>query len=263
MRPKLIKTLYTIFLPMQQAVQHQTLAKQQTAITECMQKVPSWKKLLSYIYPLKVECTSSSINPKLDVILKQGRYQLCTPNAVYSYGDLYDNFTRSFDAIELDLLDIRRVLVLGFGLGSVPVILEKIFEKDYHYTGVEIDAKIIELAQKYVLPEVNSSINLICEDAQSFVNQCKEKFDLIAIDLFIDDKVPQAFEEFDFLHKINNILAPDGVLLYNRLSFNKKDLKETKNFYESHFNPTFPNATFLDVDGNWMLLNRADILRTH
>lgn len=249
---------------MQQTIQEISISMEHStpSLDECIQKVPTWKKLLSYVYPVKVECTSSSVNPQLDVFLKQGRYQLCTPNAVYSYGDLYDNFTRSFDAMELDLLDIRKVLVLGFGLGSVPTILEKVFEKQYDYTAVEIDKKIIDLAKKYVLPEITSSIDIICDDALHFVGQCKEKFDLIAIDLFIDDKVPLAFEQNEFLEKIKSLLSPDGIVLYNRLSFNKKDLTATKEFYDKHFQEVFPNATFLDVDGNWMLLNRTDVLRS-
>jgi SAM-dependent methyltransferase len=251
---------------MAHAVQEQTLSSvehsdEKFSIVECTQKVPAWKKLLSYIYPVKVECTSSAINPKLDLFIKQGRYQLCTPNAVYSYGDLYDNFTRSFDAMELDLLDIKKVLVLGFGLGSVPTILEKVFEKNYNYTGVEIDSKIIDLANKYVLPEIASTISLVCDDAKNFVAHCKETYDMIAIDLFIDDKVPIAFEQVEFLEKIKNMLTPDGVLLYNRLAFNKKDLSDSKTFYDNQFHYIFPNGTFLEMDGNWMLLNRTDILR--
>lgn len=251
---------------MAHAVQEQAIGSaepiiEKLSIADCTQKIPAWKKLLSYIYPVKVECTSSSINPKLDLFLKQGRYQLCTPNAVYSYGDLYDNFTRSFDAIELDLLDIKKVLVLGFGLGSVPTILEKVFEKNYNYTGVEIDSKIIDLANKYVIPEIASTINLICDDAKNFTTQTKETFDMIAIDLFIDDKVPLDFEQVEFLEKIKNLLTPDGILLYNRLAFNKKDLQDTKTFFENQFHYMFPNSTYLEMDGNWMLLNRADILR--
>lgn len=251
---------------MAHAIQEQTLnsieqKNGKAPIVDCIKKVPAWKKLLSYIYPVKVECTSSEINPKLNLFIKQGRYQLSTPNAVYSYGDLYDNFTSSFDAIELDLLDVKKVLVLGFGLGSVPTILEKVFEKNYNYTGVEIDSKIIELANRYVIPEMSSSIDLICDDAENFVRHCKETFDLIAIDLFIDDKVPANFEQISFLEGIKKILAPDGILLYNRLTFNKKDLLDTKKFFESEFRYTYPNSTTIELNGNWMLLNRADILR--
>jgi spermidine synthase len=94
------------------------------------------------------------------------------------------------------------------------------------------------------------------------VNTCKETFDIIAMDIFIDDTVPAAFEQNDFLSKLKQLLSPDGVLMYNRLAFSKKDKKDTQDFYENTFTNTFPNATYLDVDGNWMLFNRLDALRS-
>lgn len=230
-------------------------------LTECAKKIPFWQKMMSYISPVKVECTSSSINPKLDLLLSQGRYQLCTPNAVYSYGDLYDNFTRAFDAIELDLLDIKNVLVLGFGLGSVPIILEKRFEKIYDYTAIEIDGKIIDLAKKYVLPDITSPIKIICNDALTYVQESIDKFDLIIVDVFVDNQVPTCFEEKSFLQNIQGLLVKDGLLMYNRLTNSKKELSDSKTFFEQKFKSIFHEATYLDVEGNWMLLNKSDILR--
>ena len=224
-------------------------------------KQPIWKRFLSYFYSFCLEDTQSNINPHLQVFLKQGRYQLCTDHAVYSYGDLYDNFTRAFDAIRLDELDVRKVLVLGFGLGSIPIILERLFEKEYDYTGVEIDKKVIELANKYVISEIKSKVDLVCADAFQFVMNCKEKYDLITVDVFLDDVIPASFEKDEFLNRLSSILSDDGLIFYNRLSHNKKDIELTEAFYEQHFKPNFPNAAYINVDGNWMLLSRKDIIR--
>ncbi len=226
-----------------------------------VQRQPIWKRFLSYFYSFKIEHTSSEHNPSLDVYLKQGRYQLCTENAVYSYGDLYDNFTKTFDHLNLDELDVKKVLVLGFGMGSIPVILERLFEKKYDYTGVEIDCKVLELATKYVVPNIKSTMKLCCEDAMKFVSDCKEKFDLVAMDIFLDDVIPSSFEQTEFLLKLSSLLSSEGVLLYNRLSLTKKDLTDTQFFYSNNFSTVFPQATYLDVEGNWMLINRKDVLR--
>jgi spermidine synthase len=224
-------------------------------------KQPAWKRFLSYFYTFCLEDTHSNINPHLQVFLKQGRYQLCTDHAVYSYGDLYDNFTRAFDVLKLEEIDVRKVLVLGFGMGSIPIILEKLFEKDYEYTGIEIDKKVIELAHKYVLPEVKSKINLVCADAYQFVMGCKEKFDLIAVDVFLDDMIPASFEKDDFLARLATLLSPEGIVVYNRLSQNKKDIALNDAFYNDHFKNCFPDADILIMEGNSMLLSRRDFMR--
>ena len=222
--------------------------------------IPKWKYWLSHLIELDIEESSSPHNPYLQVSLKKGRFQLSTANAIYSYGDLYVNFSSAFAKIKLDQLPIQRVLILGFGLGSIPIVLEKKFNKKYHYTAVEIDEAVLYLASKYALPEIESSIETICADAHAFVMQCEERFDLITIDLFIDDKVPSQFESPEFLKKVQQLLSPEGVLMYNRLAFNQKDIQNAKVFYENKFHPHFPKGAYLSVRGNWILLNRKDIL---
>ena len=101
-------------------------------------KQPLWKRWLSHLFVFHIESTSSEYNPHLYVSLRNGRYQLCTANAIYSFEDLYDNFADSFVQLELDKLPGKRVLILGFGLGSIPLILEKLGYTDFEFTGVEI-----------------------------------------------------------------------------------------------------------------------------
>ena len=217
--------------------------------------IPKWKKWLSYLTELPLENSSSEHNPYLEVTLKKGRVQLSTANAVYSFADLYDNFDSAFAKLKLDELKINRVLILGFGLGSIPIVLEKNHSQQYAYTAIEIDEEVLSLANKYALPYIQSPIEMICADAYAFVMQCEEQYDMITVDVFVDDKVPANFEGDAFLQKIQQLLTPSGVLLYNRLAFTQKDVKEAKAFYEKRFQHNFPKGTYIPVRGNWMLLN--------
>lgn len=219
-------------------------------------KQPIWKILLSYLTELHIESAPSEINPHLYVSLSKGRYQLSTANAVYSYGDLYDNYRKIFERMNLPNSQIEKVLILGFGLGSVPFMLEKKFEQKYHYTGIEIDENVVYLAEKYVISELNSPIEIYCADAFSFVMQTSEKFDLIAMDVFLDDIIPNNFQSQEFLIALKDLIEENGLLLYNRLSLTEQDQKDTQSFYESEFLTVFPNGTYLDVGGNWMLMNK-------
>lgn len=219
--------------------------------------MPWWKKLLSYLFEFHIESAPSDINPHLYVSLRKGRYQLSTANAVYSYEDLYDNYTKTFQKMDLDKLDIKNVLILGFGLGSIPFMLEKVFKRNYHYTAVEIDENVFYLAQKYALPELGSSIEMITADAYAYVMQCQEQYDLIAMDIFLDDVVPTQFESLEYLEALKTLLAKDGILLYNRLALSTKDLEGSKSFFDNNFKTVFPNGQYWDVDGNWMLMNRG------
>ena len=223
-------------------------------------KQPLWRHLLSYVKDVDIETIESPYNPFLHVILKRGQYQLVTENAIYSYGNLYDNFSKAFKQIDLDRLKINDVLILGFGLGSIPLMLETLFDKKYYYTAVEIDPDVLQLANKYTVGDIKSSIEFHLSDAYTFAEYTEEKFDMICMDVFLDNTIPIEFEEEDFLINLKNMLNPNGILLFNKLTFHDKDKQAAENFFKNHFKHIFTEGGYLDVDGNYILLNRIDIL---
>ncbi len=224
-------------------------------------QAPHWKKLLSHLFELHIESAPSSYNPHLYVSLKGGRYQLSTANAVYSYENLYTNFLYAFRQIGLEQLPVQDVLVLGLGLGSIPQMLEQDFGCAYRYTAVEVDENVIYLANRYGLDELSSPITTICADAYTYMLQNEEPYDMICMDIFLDDVVPAEFESPEFLDALRSSLSPGGLLLYNRLAAKPEDLRQAREFFEGPFLAAFPNGAYLDVQGNWMLLSRKDVVR--
>ena len=223
-------------------------------------KQPIWKILTSYLYEVPVESIASEINGEMHVLLRRGRYQLCTENAIYSFADLYGNFVKCFHRLRLDGLPGDKILILGFGLGSIPVILEKVFGRRYQFTAIEKDEAVIHLANKYVVPDIQSPLEIICADAMAFVDQTTERFDLICVDVYLDDVVPEEFENIQFLYQLEKALSPGGLIISNKLSRKPEDLDQTRDFFNRTFKHVFPEAVNLDVDGNWMLLNHGGLL---
>ncbi len=226
-------------------------------------QIPQWKYWLSYLFEQHLESASSDFNPHLYVSLKKGRLQLSTANAIYSYQDLYDNFRLAFDRMNLDLVfnQGKNILVLGLGLGSIPYILEKKRHLILHYTLVEIDEVVAYLAEKYVTSQLSSPMAVYCADANSFVQQHEDLYDLIAVDIFEDDIIPSKFETLDFLRNLKSRLKPHGVIMYNRLANLKGDKQKTELFFNNTFKKVFPKAQFLKVKGNAMLFNDNSFLK--
>lgn len=217
---------------------------------------PAWKKYLSYLLELHIESASSEYNPHLYVSLRKGRYQLSTANAVYSFGDLYSNFSRTFDRWNWQQHPVNNVLLLGLGLGSIPVILEQTHQQDCHYTAVEIDEAIVDMAYRYVLKGLDSAVEMIVADAAIAVQQLPQKsYDLICVDIFDDDVVPKVFEQTEFLQSARALLQSNGVLLFNRLAANPEDWEASHRFYDETFRAVFPQSHCLDVGGNFILVS--------
>ncbi len=217
-------------------------------------KQPLYKKLFSYLRDVHIESTSSDYNEVLDLYLVKGRYQLCTENAIYSYADKYDNFATVFE--KMDLSKIDNVLILGLGLASIPYIFEHLHDKKYSYTGVEIDDEVIYLASKYVLDELKSDVEVVQTDAFTFMCVNETKYDLICMDVFESDVIPEELETEDYLEMISESLSKDGLLIYNRLYSMDHDKAKTDKFMKEVFQVIFPEAIYIDTDGNRMLLSK-------
>lgn len=217
--------------------------------------LPLWKRFSSYFSDVLLETLESEANPELYVLLRRGRIQLASANAIYSFEDLYHNFKLAFQRIDWSTFPCKRVLVLGLGLGSIPQLLEKTLGKSFSYTAIEIDETVIFLAQKYILNRLESPMEIICADASVYCSLSTEQFDLITMDVFEDDQIPENLEDLPFLENLKKRLAPEGLLLYNRLARTKSDKAQTLAFYENTFKKVFPNAMYLPVKGNWILCN--------
>jgi spermidine synthase len=223
-------------------------------------KLPLWKIILSHLTDLHIESSASEYNELLHVKLAKGRFQLCTPDAIYSWGDKYDNYAESFEKINLDSIPGRQVLILGFGLGSIPFMLEKRFNKSFQYTGVEIDHEVIRLAGKYILGDLSSPVTLIPADAFQYLITCRQKFDLIASDIFINDKIPEIYLTERYFLMLSQRLSGKGLLMLNMLYRTGGDKNLADRVFKETFVKCFPDGIMLRVRDNVMLLNRQDIL---
>lgn len=222
---------------------------------------PLYKVLLSYLFDVRIDDAPSTLSPHLYVTLSKGRYQLTTSHAIYSYADLYGNFVLTFAKLHLDKLPGKEVLLLGFGLGSIPYMLEKRFHRNYSYTGIEKDPQIIAFAQKYVLDELKSPVQLLQEDAVEFVQNTTRTWDMICVDLFVDDVIPPSATTWEFLRDLKRCTSPDGVILYNCLSRTKEDVLKSHFFLREQFFEVFPEGDIVDTQGNWIAVSERRFMK--
>jgi SAM-dependent methyltransferase len=235
------------------------LAQSATTCPQPTMRIPYWKKWLSHLTAITVEEAASEQNPELAVVLDRGRLQLLSGDAIYSWDDLYKNFDLAFDTLDIQNLPVNDVLILGLGLGSVPFLLEKKYGRMYHYTAVEWDETVAELAEKYTFSRLKSPISVIIADAEIFVQVCEDQYDLLIADIFEDDLTPPQFESALFLQSCHKLLRPGGLFLFNRLYGDHKDKVATERFFERTFLAEFPEAWRIDTKGNWILCHRVPI----
>lgn len=214
-----------------------------------------WKKWLSYLMPYHVESMDSEYNESLELYLINNRLRLTTRDAIYSFDDRYYNFYKTFKQTPLPK-NGSHVLILGLGLGSIPYMLEKTFYKQFHYTAVELDESVLYLFGKYQQRRLSSSFEIIQSDAADFMALQDQKYQMICIDIFIGEHVPDHIKSDDFIRHVKRALSPSGQVLWNMLYATKDQVEEVNEFIELRFGVYFPDFYILEILGNIIITNR-------
>jgi predicted membrane-bound spermidine synthase len=215
-----------------------------------------WQRLLSFVTEVPIQNLEGEYNPNLQVSLVRNRFQLSTQNAIYSFDDLYLNFSRAFEKVELPP-NGASMLILGLGLGSIPFILERKYDRKYRITAVEFDEAVISLASAFTFPRLVQKIQVIHANAEIYVQMDRKRYDIIIVDLFLDDVIPPYFESEEGMQKMKELLNTGGMILINRLYRNANDRQKTGNFFNAIFLSVFQNGYHLDVGGNWILVAKG------
>lgn len=194
--------------------------------------------MVSYLYPVVIEKRKGTVTPYLEVVKSNGKYVLNSDNANYSYGGLHVLFNTFFKRIAIKKYDIKSVLLLGMGAGTVVSLLKQKYKIDCSIIALEKDEVVIELAKKYFEIEKFKQLHIVNDDAFEYVKTTTEKFDLIISDLFIDGNVPEQFASPDYIHNLKRISNKNSCLIYNKMTEDPKHKKEVKAF-EKLFSEVF------------------------
>jgi len=110
------------------------------------------KKLFSYIFPINLLKVKSEVSRTLEVTLHNGKLLLDSQNANYSYGSLQRILRFGLKKIGFERIrKLQNILILGVAAGSVIRTLRDEIGYQNKIKGVEIDPKVIEIANKYFI----------------------------------------------------------------------------------------------------------------
>jgi SAM-dependent methyltransferase len=177
----------------------------------------SLRRMFSWLYPVQLEKVRGELNHELEVNMHNGRLLLDSANVNYSFGSLQQVFDNAFEQTGLYDEALDTALILGFGSGSVAELLLEKCDPDMKLTGVEADLEVIRLAKQYFPIAKHNNVSIVHADAASFIYENKHTFDLIIVDVFIEDIVPASVQNVEFLRRVKSHLKKGGRLYFNKM----------------------------------------------
>jgi len=133
-----------------------------------------------------------------------------TQNTIDKDGSSLSSYTYILEALS-QLIIPEIALVLGLGGGIVPT---KLYNRGFKVDVVEIDPSTLKIAENFFQFK-KKDMNFFFEDARTFIKNCPRKYNLIIIDLFFADGVPEHLTTVEFYHDLRNCLNKNGIIVSN------------------------------------------------
>ncbi len=193
---------------------------------------------LSYLYPIRLYHAASDYSGPVEVRLEYGKKVLNTLNSNYSFGSLARVFQLALRQMPPPppLLTQSEVLMLGFGAGTLVQLLRGCYHFKGKITGVDHDRALLNFARRH-FPDSFEGSELVIEDARTFLTHNRNSFDLIFIDLFIDNEVADFATSSSFLRAVKAHLRPGGQLYHNLMIWNRGKFRALMDSYRKVFGP--------------------------
>lgn len=172
---------------------------------------------LSKVLPLRLKKVKVDKQHSIKLYLYKRQFKLQYGRVLYSDGTDYFPFKMAFSKMRTRLSESENVLVLGAGIGSVGMMLHDKFPgKQWQMHFVDISKPILETCSSVMdlFPNVNGEYTEA--DAFEFVQHAAgKKYDLVCVDVFHEDKVPEAILSEGFVHAVKQVLNDKSSVVMN------------------------------------------------
>jgi spermidine synthase len=205
--------------------------------------------VVSQLFPIPLKRTHLEGKKSLKLLLHNKQYKLSYGRVLYSDGVSYFPFKLGFSIVGHRLQLCDSVLVLGAGIGSVGMMLsELVSDKRLEIDLVDINQKILVYCSFVMRQYRNLNTHMICQDAFLFVQNASRKYDLICIDLFEEDRVPQQFFSDTFIDNIRLLMHEQTIVVINMMFSSQLQ----QQIYEAHLQERFPSLQVIKSAPNFI-----------
>jgi spermidine synthase len=133
-------------------------------------------------------------------------------NQFFASGAAASLFTYALERTALAAVESpQSALVLGVAAGVLPMNLAA---RGISVQAVDINTRIIDISRDHLGLQTDM-MNLRIEDARMSVRHCAPTHDIVAVDLFRDDGIPEHLVTREFFGNIHHCLKDNGVMVMN------------------------------------------------
>lgn len=164
-----------------------------------------------------------------DSPVKQSRYFFQAPlNLAFEYQQVLEQKIAEFSYKK----PLNSLLMLGVGGGS---LASKLFisEPKLQMTLVDLRRSVIDIAHDFFHLPFHTNIKTQAQDAAVFMQHNRQTFDVIVVDVFNEDGMPDEFCQPAFLNQLVKQVKAPGLVLFNLWQSTPEPTLKVIQFFES------------------------------
>lgn len=146
----------------------------------------------------------------------------------------------------------KTILLVGLGGGTLPMVFHELLP-NAHITSVEIDPAVVKAAQRYFAYQESPQVMTETLDARVMIKRAGrqgKKWDLVVLDAFNGDYIPEHLMTREFLQEVQAVLNPAGLVAANTFADSRLYHHET-----ATYNAVFSHIRMLSVrQGNRIIV---------
>lgn len=155
-----------------------------------------------------------------------------------------DRFVMNYTQMMMSSLFVNpqpsSILIIGLGGGTLPRALAQVLQTT-KIDVVEIDPAVVRVAKQYFNFKPDARTTVIEADGRVYVKRAlreKRQYDLIMLDAFDHEYIPEHLLTREFLEEVKSLLSPQGVLAANTFSSSRLYDHESTTYF-SVFGPFY------------------------
>lgn len=173
--------------------------------------------------------------------------------------ELVYDYTKYYRLVDHFTPDVKNALMIGGAGYSYPKdFVQK--HPDATLDVVEIDPELTRLAQEYFDLKPSSNLRIYHEDARTFLNKNKIKYDAIFNDAFGSYAIPFQLTTKEAVQKMSDSLAEDGVIITNIVSAVEGDQGKFLRAEYKTYKSIFPYVYIFPVSQPESLISTQNIM---
>lgn len=143
----------------------------------------------------------------------------------------------------------KDILILGGGAFSMPRYFAEKYPRS-SITVVEIDPELPKIASEYFFYDNPPNVEIINDDARTFLEKNEKKFDVVVVDAFSDTSVPFSMTSLEYAQTLDKATRSESVVAVNLIASSTGACQELLAGINNSYSSVFSHRAHFNRSGN-------------